>query len=418
MNWFLLVGGLVLVGILVAVIYPLLKGQAGETPGAAEQRALNLQILREQLRELERDLQEGRIGEEAYRQSREDIERRTLDYAGEVAPAPAAGGRKPLLAIAIAIAFPVIVGTLYWALGTPDSVVPGKAAQGAKEGEHALSPQQIAAMVERLALRLQENPNDGAGWLMLGRSYAVLGRYPESAAAFARALSLLPPDAQHYADYADIVAMSQGKRLAGEPEKLVRRALEIDPNNLKALALSGTIAFERQDYAAAIGEWQKVLALLPEDAGAAAGIQGSIRDAENRLAAAGKPSPAQPAVGEAKVAAAGAKVSGVVSIDPQLAATVKPGDTLFVFARAVNGPKMPVAMFRAKVGELPLRFTLDDSMSMAPQFKLSGAGQVVVGARVSRSGDALPRAGDLEGLSEAVSPGADNLKIVIGSVVR
>lgn len=413
MNWFLLVGGLLLVAILVAVIYPLLKGQGGEPRGAAEQRELNLQILREQLRDLERDLQEGRIGEEAYRQAREDIERRTLDDAGEPVPAPVAGGRKPLLAIAIGIAFPVVVGSLYWALGTPDSVVPGKAAQGAKEGEHALSPQQIAAMVERLALRLQENPNDGAGWLMLGRSYAVLGRYPEAAAAFGRALSMLPPDAQHYADYADIVAMAQGKSLAGEPEKLVRRALEIDPNNLKALALSGTIAFDRQDYQRAIGEWRKVLALLPEGAGAAPGIEGSIRDAENRLAIAGQPTP--PA---AKEALAAGKLSGVVSIDPQLAATVKPDDTLFVYARAVNGPKMPVAMLRAKVSELPLRFTLDDSMSMAPQFKLSTAGQVVVGARISRSGDALPRAGDIEGLSAAVNPGSDNLKIVIGSVVR
>lgn len=414
MNWFLLVGGLLLVGILIAVIYPLLKGQGGDARAATGQRELNLQILREQLRDLERDLQEGRLGEEAYRQSREDIERRTLDYAGEALPATAASGRKPLLAVAIAIAFPVVVGSLYWALGTPDSVAPGKVAQGAKEGEHALSQEQIMAMVERLALRLQENPNDGAGWLMLGRSYAVLGRYPESAAAFGRALSMLPPDAQHYADYADIVAMAQGKSLAGEPEKLVRRALEIDPNNLKALALSGTIAFDRQDYQRAIGEWRKVLALLPEGAGAAPGIQGSIRDAENRLAIAGQSAP--PAA--AKEAIAGAKVAGVVSIDPKLAATVKPDDTLFVYARAVNGPKMPVAMLRAKVSELPLRFTLDDSMAMAPQFKLSSVGQVVVGARVSRSGDALPRAGDIEGLSEAVNPGSDNLRIVIGSVVR
>lgn len=414
MNWFLLVGGVLLVAILLAVIYPLLKGQAGEAPEAAEQRALNLQILREQLHELERERAEGRIAEDAYRQAREEIERRTLADAAAPAPAAAAGGRKPWLAVAIAIAFPVVVGSLYWALGTPESVVPGKGAQS-KEGEHALSPQQIAAMVERLALRLQENPNDGAGWLMLGRSYAVLGRYPESAAAFGRALSLLPPDAQHYADYADIVAMAQGKRLAGEPEKLVRRALEIDPNNLKALALAGTIAFEREDYQAAINEWQKVLALLPEGAGAAPGIMGSIRDAENRLASAGKPV-TRPAAGEP--AAAAGKISGVVELDPQLAASVKPDDTLFVYARAVNGPKMPVAMLRAKAGELPLRFTLDDSQAMAPQFKLSGAGQVIVGARISKSGDALPRAGDIEGLSAAVAPGADNLKIVIGSVVR
>jgi cytochrome c-type biogenesis protein CcmH len=112
-------------------------------------------------------------------------------------------------------------------------------------------------MVERLSEKLQANPNDGAGWLMLARSYSVLGRFPESAAAYGRAVGLMPPDAQMLADFADTIAMAQGRKLLGEPEKLVRRSLEIDPRNLKALALSGTIYFQRQDFKAAIGEWQK-----------------------------------------------------------------------------------------------------------------------------------------------------------------
>jgi cytochrome c-type biogenesis protein CcmH len=298
-------------------------------------------------------------------------------------------------------------------------VAPVQTVAASKDGEHALSPEQILMMVERLALRLQENPNDGAGWLMLGRSYAVLGRYPESAAAFSRALALLPPDAQHYADFADIVAMTQGKRLAGEPERLVRRALEIDPRNVKALALAGTIAFDRQDYAQAISEWQKVLALLPEQSPVANGIQGSIRDAQNRMAIASQQTGAEPpAAAAADQPAAPARVAGVVELDPKLRSAIKPGDTLFIFARAVDGPKMPVAMLRATAGELPFSFALDDSMSMAPQFKLSTVGQVVVGARISKSGDALARAGDLEGLSAPVSAAAGKVRIVINSVVR
>jgi len=303
-------------------------------------------------------------------------------------------------------------------LGTPDSVAPAVSAKASKEGEHALSPQQISAMVERLALRLQENPDDGAGWLMLARSYAVLGRYPESSAAFGRAVTLLPPDAQHYADFADIVAMAQGKSLAGEPEKLLRRALEIDPNNVKALALSGTILFDRQNYGEAIREWQKVLALLPEDSAVAAGIQGSIRDAQNRMAISGKQiQDVRQASNEMQAPLPG-KVAGIVELDPKLRALMKQGDTLFVFARAVNGPKMPVAMLRAKASELPLQFSLDDSMAMTPQFKLSTVGQVVVGARISKSGDALARPGDLEGLSVPLKAGALNAKIVIVSVVQ
>lgn len=416
MSLFLVVGGLLLVGVLVALLYPLLKRQPGQQEEATGQRELNLIVLREQLAELERDIKDGRISEEGGRQSRDELERRVLEYTADAPAAARTGNRKVKLALALGVAFPIVVGALYWTLGAPESVMPGKKVAG-KDGQHALSPEQITAMVERLSLRLQENPNDGGGWLMLARSYAVLGRYPESSAAFARAVTLLPPDAQNFADFADIIAMSQGKSLQGEPEKLVRRALEVDPRNVKALALSGTIAFDRQDYAAAIREWQKVLALVPEESAAAAGIQGSIRDAENRMAISGRQvSDSGKASGDMPVAAA--SLSGTVEIDPKLRASIKPGDTLFVFARAVNGPKMPVAMLRAKAGEMPMNFKLDDSMAMAPQFKLSTVGQVVVGARISKSGDALARTGDLEGLSSPVSAGGGSVKIIINSVVQ
>lgn len=416
MNTFVVVGGLLILVILGAILFPLLRRQAGEPAATAGQRELNLLVLRDQLADLERDFKEGRIGEAAYQQSREELERRALEHVAETAPGPVSGGRQKLLALALAIGFPVAVGALYWTLGAPETVAPVKTVAAPKDGEHALSQEQILAMVENLALRLQENPNDGRGWLMLARSYAVLGRYPESAAAFSRALGLLPPEAQHYADFADIVAMTQGKRLAGEPERLVRRALEIDPRNVKALALSGTIAFDRQQYDEAIREWQKVLALLPEQSPAANSIQGSIRDAQNRLAIASRQGAGQPPPAAAQPAVP-ARVAGVVELDPKLRAAMKPGDTLFVFARAVDGPKMPVAMLRAKASEIPFSFALDDSMSMAPQFKLSSVGQVVVGARISKSGDALARPGDLEGLSAPVAAGAGNVRIVINSVV-
>ncbi len=418
LNIFVVVGVVLLLVVLGAILVPLLRRPEEEGAGGSQsQRALNLLVLRDQLADLERDLKEGRIAEAAYRQAREELERRALDHVAEAPRQASAGGRQTLLALALMIGVPVTVGALYWTLGVPASVAPASQVAAPQDGEHSLSQEQILAMVERLALRLQENPSDGAGWLMLARSYAVLGRYPESAAAFSRALGMLPPDAQHYADFADIVAMTQSKRLAGEPEKLVRRALEIDPQNIKALALSGTIAFDRQDYSQAISEWRKVLERLPAQSPVAAGIQGSIRDAENRMAIAGQQN-AAPLVSKDEVPAAVARVEGIIELDPALRASIKPDDTLFVFARAVDGPKMPVAMLRARAGELPLRFKLDDSMSMAPQFKLSSVAQVVVGARVSKSGDALARPGDFEGLSVPVPVGAGNVKIVIKSTVR
>jgi cytochrome c-type biogenesis protein CcmH len=415
MTLFVILAGLLIAGIVVALLYPLLRKERTETGVSVELRALNLAVLREQMAELDRENAAGRLTPEAYEKSHQEIERRVLEDTSGEARLTEEGHRRPLLALALGGVVPAAVFALYLILGTPAVLTGAKPAPaGGAEGGHALGQQQIIAMVERLAERLQENPNDGGGWLMLAKSYGVIGRFPESAAAYGRAITLLPPDAQVLADFADTVAMAQGRSLQGEPEKIVRRALEVDPRNIKALALSGTIAFERRDYNAAIGEWRKILALVPEDSAAATGIQGSIRDAETRLAAAGGAS--KPV--SVSVDATPATVAGSIALDPSVAAKASPGDVLFVFARATEGPKMPVAMARLQVGKMPASFLLDDSMSMTPNFKLSQQKKVVIGARISKSGDALPRAGDLEGYSTVVSPGARDVAIVINAVVN
>jgi cytochrome c-type biogenesis protein CcmH len=415
MTLFVILAGLLIAGIVGALLYPLLRKERTEAGVSVELRALNLAVLREQMAELDRENAAGRLTPEAYEKSHQEIERRVLEDTSGEARLTEEGHRRPLLALALGGAVPAAVFALYLILGTPAVLIGAKPAPaGGAEGGHALGQQQIIAMVERLAERLQENPNDGGGWLMLAKSYGVIGRFPESAAAYGRAITLLPPDAQVLADFADTVAMAQGRSLQGEPEKIVRRALEVDPRNIKALALSGTIAFERRDYNAAIGEWRKILALVPEDSAAATGIQGSIRDAETRLAAAGGAS--KPV--SVSVDATPATVAGSIALDPSVAAKASPGDVLFVFARATEGPKIPVAMARLQVGKMPASFLLDDSMSMTPNFKLSQQKKVVIGARISKSGDALPRAGDLEGYSTVVSPGARDVAIVINAVVN
>jgi cytochrome c-type biogenesis protein CcmH len=417
MSWFVVIGGLLFVGILIVLVRPLLKQQGDGAVITMEIRDLNLKVLRDQVAELEVSFRDGQIDKTAYEQAKQELERRTLDDVGQKTAVVGLGKKKNVLAVLLAVLVPVVVFSLYALLGTPDAITGKPVAKSSQEGEHALSAEQISAMVERLALRLQENPNDGQGWLMLGRSYAVLGRYPESAAAFGRALSMLPPDAQHYADFADIVAMAQGKSLTGEPEKLVRRSLEIDPNNIKALALAGTIAFDRQNYQLAIREWQKVVAIVPEGSSVAVGMLGSIRDAENRLAISGKQVDETKSLAKTESSIV-AKVAGVVELDPKFKTSVTQGDTVFIFARAVEGPKMPVAMLRIKVSDLPFKFSLDDSMSMTPQFKLSTVGKVIVGARVSKSGDALSRTGDMEGISSAISVGTENVRIIISTIVQ
>lgn len=413
MSVFIGIVALMLLGAVLAVLLPLLrKPQAAPTVAAPDSASLSIGVLREQLLELEREYAAGRLDAAQYAQEKSELETRVLEEARSDAKVATQDARRPRLAIALALGVSATVIGTYLLFGSPQTLDPAKAQPAGQAAPHALTPQQIASMVERLSERLQDNPNDGQGWHMLARSYGVLGRYAESAAAYARAISLLPPDAQLLADFADTLAMTQGRRLQGEPEKVVRQALLVDPRNVKALALSGTIAFEGQDYAAAIGEWRKILAAVPEDSGIAASIRASIADAENKV---GKMTGGEPA--KMPVAAA-AKLSGSVALDPSLREKVAPDDVVFVFAHAVDGPRMPLAILRKRVADLPFEFSLDDSMAMAPNFRLSQFDKVVVGARVSKSGDALPRSGDLEGQSAQVVPNSGGVKIAIRTVVK
>ena len=282
--------------------------------------------------------------------------------------------------------------------------------------------QQIAAMVDSLAARMKERPDDGEGWTMLARSYTVLGRFGEAVPAYAKAAALQPSNAGLLADYADAVAAQKGT--VGNPETLalIDRALAADPKHPKALALAGTAAYDRGDFAGAVARWQKIADSLPPGSELLAQVQASISEAKERVGGAAAPtasatvSPAAADKGASAAAADVSAVAGTVSLDPSLAAKAAPGDTVFVFARAAEGPRMPLAVKRATVADLPLTFRLDDSMAMSPAAKLSGASSVIVGARISKSGNAMPQPGDLSGESKPVQPGTGGIAVRIGEV--
>ena len=246
-------------------------------------------------------------------------------------------------------------------------------------------------------------PHMPDGWKLLGRSHAALGRFADAVNAYAKAAVQAPRDPQLLADFADALAMARGENLQGEPEKLVLRALEIDPRNLKALALAGTAAFERKDYKAATGHWQRMLPLVPPDSKDARAIQSSIDEAR-ALAGTGAAKPTG--------------LRGIVRIAPELKGKVAPDDSLFIFARAADGPPMPLAVLRVRARDLPVSFALDDSMAMAPSMRLSGFQRVVVGARVSKSAGAAAQPGDLQGSSAPVASDAAGVTVVIDTVVR
>jgi cytochrome c-type biogenesis protein CcmH len=405
---FWVIAVLLAAGALVFVLPPLL-GRRRKAPGAT-QDATNVAVYRDQLRELEADVAAGTLARDQYDEARRELEARLLDDVRDSGTGTRAAKPGRGAAIAAGIAIPLVAIVLYLAVGTPNALLP----QPAGGDGHGITRQQIEGMVDRLAARLTENPDDATGWAMLGRSYAVIDRYPEAVSAYANAVKRSPPDAQLLADYADALAMAQGRRLQGEPERIIAQALKVDPKNVKALALAGTVAFEKKDFKGAITQWRKILEVVPPDSDMADSIRDSIANAEKLGGGMAK---ARPVPRSAAAPAPGA-VSGTVRLAPALAASVAPTDTVFVFARPADGPRMPLAVIRKQVRELPAAFTLDDTMAMAAGMKLSDHPRVVVGARISKSGSATPQPGDLEGLSAPVKVGDTGVTVVIGTEVR
>lgn len=407
------VGALLAAIILILLLRPLL-GKREE--GGVSRSEANLSIYREQLRELDADLAAGTLRQADYAQAKRELEARLLEDVSEAGtPGEKRGGRG--IAYAIVVAVPLLAIGMYLLLGTPDALDPGKA--GRDDDAHGISAAQIEGLVQKLAERMEQNPEDAEGWKMLGRSYSVLGRHKAAADAYAQAAKRLPADAQLLADYADSLAMAQGRSLEGEPEKLLQRALEADPTNLKALALAGTAAFERKDYATAVRYWERMLPLVAADSEDARQISANIDEA--RSLAGDKPSAGRPGASPplaSQPAAKAAQLSGEVRLAPELAAKVSPNDTVFIFARAAEGPQLPLAVVRKQVRDLPAAFSLDDSTAMAPDMALSNFANVVIAARISRSGNATSQPGDLQGLSAPVRNNAKGVTVVIDSEIR
>ena len=411
MTLFLIVSGLLVLGALLFVVPPLLSRRAASR---ISRDALNTELYRDQLRDLDDDLRSGTLSAEHYEKARHEIEARLLEdvvTGAAIADKPLHGRAS---AIALGFALPLCAIALYLAVGNPQALVPG---QGANAGgaAHEVTAGQIEEMIQRLATRLQNEPDNAEGWIMLARSNNALGRYDQAASAYANAAKQSPNDAQLLADYADTLAMAQGRRLQGEPEKLIARALKIDPNNIKALALAGSAAFDTKNYAKAVDYWERTLRLAPPDSDFARSVSASVAEARS-LGTGG--APVAPSRDASTTAASKSGVSGMVKLAPELAAKVAPTDTVFIFARAASGPRTPLAILRKQVQELPVTFSLDDSMAMAPDMSLSNFPQVVVGARISKSGNANSRPGDLEGFSAPIANSAAGISVVIDSVVR
>lgn len=279
MTTFMMGAAAMLLIALAFAVLPLLRGRRTASPDA--QRALTLAIHRDALAELDRDVASGLIDEAQYRIACAELERRVLDEAG-AAPGVSTRGSGRVAAVLAALAVPVIALPVYLLLGHPEAIdAPRRSEPQAAQGE--VTPEQIQAMVERLAERMKAEPDNAEGWNMLARSYFAMGRFEEAANAYASLVKIVDGDAQVWTDYADALAMKQGRNLVGEPEAMLRKALEIEPDNVKALALAGSAAMQRGDAATARVHWERLLKLLPEDSP----LVQPIRETMEQMAAGG-----------------------------------------------------------------------------------------------------------------------------------
>jgi len=422
--------------LLLALAFVLLPLWRGRPASAAidTDSAANLAVFRSQKHEIEEEFSRGVIGAAERDAAIAELSQRLLDEVpgdgGQISK-PATASRSWLLMVVLAVMIPSAAVVIYAVLGSPKALDPANRvmagpapAQGHPEGaEPQISDKQILAMVDTLAQKMRENPSDPKGWVLLARSQGALGRYPAAIEAFEQAARLLPGDAQLFADYADTMVLAQDGRFDGKPLTLIRQTLKLDPNNMKGLALAGTAELRLGNRDTSIKHWEKLRSLVAPNSDDMRQVEAILAEIRNGKAPAGPATQqAQGSQGASPVvakSAAGKSITGSVTLAPELAARLAATDTLFVFARAKEGPRMPLAVWRTpapKAGEFPKAFELTDGMAMAPGLNLSAFSDVVIEARVSKSGNAQLQPGDLSGVSEAVKPGAANVSVTISKV--
>lgn len=382
-------------------------------------------IYRERLLQLEQQHQRGELDADQLLTARSELETSLAlelpdsDQPDSKAPAPAPQKIVPFL---VGVAVPVLAVALYFTFGMPEAI-DGTAANR----DNASMPSSIDEMVSRLEQRLQANPDDTQGWILLGRSYAALSRFEKSRDAYLEAVKRAPANAGILFNLTEVTAALQSNSLVGEPETFLNLGLQLDPQSRHGRWLQGILAYQQGDSDKAVKLWEQLMAegdntqekeLLMRFIQQA---KGSTPEAvaEETGAAAAAPESATPGDSSgASTAADGPHITVNVRLADTLASRISDNDTLFVYAKAAAGPPMPLAIVRKTTADLPLRVTLDDSQAMMPQMKLSAFNQVIINARISKSGSAMPSAGDLQGVSKPLDPAQNPaVDIVIDSVV-
>jgi len=396
---------LLLIIVLAVLLRPLLGEYADENEDGDR---LNLSVYKQQLQELEADRERGTITEEQMERARMDIERAVLS---EVPEEPVAGKTvstdsrllPPALVSLVVIAVSVPV---YLYIGYPQSL----GGQAAADRDTP-SLEEVEMMIAQLEQRLRQEPGNTQGWLMLARSYTALGRYKDAARTLERLRERIGDEPGLLVRLANALAMANNGQFEGRPTELIHQVLEQDSDNPSAVWFAGLAANQRGDYQEAIDYWEQLVPQLAGEPEALERLQALLARARNAL-------PEQAAVSGDDEGTALPGIPVRVRLAPALQDRVSGEEPLYVFARAMDGTAMPLAVVRHRARELPLEVHLDDSQTMLPAARLSRHDVVTLVARISRTGSAQAESGDLQGEVTDVAVSTDSpVELVIDSPV-
>ncbi|MBA4740562.1 MAG: c-type cytochrome biogenesis protein CcmI [Burkholderiales bacterium] len=412
MSIFNVCAGLLSVFVLMVFVRTIFKSRV-LSPNTQSQT--NLRLLRDQLKELAEDHRVGNLSAEQYELSKAEIEGRVLEEVSREPQKLVVSGKYAKLAsVAAILLIPASAAYLYSFIGSPEGQ---DAAAFVDTQNESFDQSDLQSLADKVIQHIDENPNDVQAWGMLARTYQAMHKFDEAANAWERAYQISPGDPAILVDYAEARGLTVGGDLSGEPADLINRALEIDPDHGKGLALGGTAAFAAGKYQLAIDRWTRLMKANLEDAQLMETLRAGIAEAKIRLVQSGRDGIDQIITAEESNAEQPAvMVSGFVRISNELRDKISAQDVVFIYARSAEGPPMPIAAMRIPVDQLPYSFSFDDSFSLMPNRKLSDFPEFLVGARISKSGNAIRASGDIESSTSLVRKGA-TVEITIDSTV-
>ena len=412
MSSFIVFSGLLSLVVLLVFLRTIFKARA---MSSNTQSQTNLRLLRDQLKELAEDQRVGNLSAEQYELSKLDIEGRVVEEVAKEPQLTMLSGRlAKFVSIIVVVLIPVSAFYLYSVIGSHE----GQDVASFLEAQNQPVDQtELESMAEKVIEHLEENPGDTQALGMLARTYQALHKFDEAANAWERAYQLEPNDPGILVDYAEARGLAARGNLNGEPTELINRALELDPNHGKGLALGGTVAFASGSYQLAIDRWTQLMKANIADEQLVQTLQSGIAEAKIRLVQSRQEARVdEPTAEDSAPQEFSTIVSGIVKISNELLSQVDSGDVVFIYAKATEGPPMPIAAMKVPVSQLPFTFAIDDSFSLMPTRKLSDFSEFLVGARISKSGNAIRASGDLESSTMLVRPGI-NIEITIDSAV-